>query len=203
MNKRYIEFGTFLGMLLIIILAVVLYIIKFDELDAAEELTTFNILLTCLLVPTIMYLFSNNLERIQKRNKIGKIIYSLKQPVSPMVFMIIMPIIFVLSLHTYITFRLSFAELVLVIIFSMITFNSISVYLSETGIAEQGIVEGDYVYLWDEILSHKYNETNNKLILNVKRRFLWSKINGKSELYYNKEDKSKIDQILLDNRHVF
>ena len=59
-------------------------------------------------------------------------------------------------------------------------------------------LDGTNYYLWNEVLSYTYHEKDNKLIVSVKNKYLFLRINGKSKLCYKSGEKIKIDQILKD-----
>ncbi|RJE48903.1 MULTISPECIES: hypothetical protein [unclassified Dehalobacter] len=196
MNKRLIEFGTFLGMLFLVILAVIVYIMNYSDLDSFDRINKFNIILGCLILLNMAVYCNKALKRVYKRNKVGNIICFLKPNITmePLFLTISSGIVLVLWLHMYFNIRPSFTGLAMIILFAIMTFDSFSVYLSKTGLAEKGIVDWNNYYNWNEVLSFSYDD--NKLIFRVKKKYLFFRIKGKSKFYFNKEDKNRIDQII-------
>lgn len=194
MNKILIEFGAFLGILFLVIIAVVVYIMNYSDLDSFDRINKFNIILGGLVILNVVA-YCN---RVYKRNKIGSIICFLKPytAIEPLFLTILSGIVLILWLPMYFNIRTSFTGLAMIIVFGIMTFDSFSAYLSKTGIAEKGITDGNYAYSWNEVLSFSFDD--NKLILSVKKKYLFFRIRGKSKFYLNKEEKNKVDQIIKD-----
>lgn len=198
MNKRLMESIAFLVMLFLITLTIGVYIQRYDTLPEFDKINAFNWFLGAIVALNMIIYLGKALKRVLQRREFGNIICSLMPNVSfqPLVSAGGTGIVLALWLSLYFGMRPSFTGLSMIIVFSLVMFDSLAMYFTETGITEKGIIEGNYFIPWEDISSYSYDEAGNILIFNGKKKYLFLKRNGSIKLRYKNEDKGEIDQLL-------